>query len=127
MNIFSNLLSHFAATCQPKGSFFGLPTWYKYLDGQNVTDAALNTTSCTPIISSINDVWLIVLAIIDLLLRVAILAAIGFVLVGGVKFMVSQGQPDKIKSALTTLVNALIGLTIAVAAATLVSFVGGKF
>jgi ABC-type Fe3+ transport system permease subunit len=127
MNLFTYLYSQFAAACQPKGSFFGFPTWYKYLDGQNVTDGATNTTTCSPIIHGINDVWLIVLAIIDLLLRAAILAAVGFVLAGGVKFMVSQGQPDKIKSALTTLVNALIGLAIAVAAATLVSYVAGKF
>ncbi len=127
MLFFTNLLSRFAATCQPKGSFFGLPTWYKYLGGQTVTDDATQTTMCSPIFTGINDVWLIVLAIIDLLLRLAILAAVAFVVAGGIKFMVSQGQPDKIKSALTTLVNALIGLAIAVAAATLVSYVGGKF
>jgi ABC-type Fe3+ transport system permease subunit len=122
-------LVQFAATCRPKGSIFGFPTWYKYLDGQQVKSIDITGQTvrpCTPVLNGLDDVWKVVFAIIDLLLRIAILAAIGFVLAGGVKFMTSQGQPDKIKAAITTLINALIGLVIAVAAATAVAYIGGK-
>jgi hypothetical protein len=121
------LFNHFAVICHPQGSFFGLPTWYKYLEGQVVTDSALNITSCVPQVNSIDSVLLIGAAIIELLLRVAIFVSIGFVLVAGVRFMTSEGKPDKIKSSIGTLVNALIGLVVAVAAATIVSYVAGKF
>lgn len=130
MQFIHNLFSHLAAACSPNGSFFGLPTWYKYLEGQAVDSINITGQSvqaCSPIISGIGDVWKIVAAVIDMLLRVAILVAIGFVLFGGVKFMTSQGQPDKIKGAISTVSRALIGLIIAVGAATLVSYVAGKF
>lgn len=132
MQFITQFITQFAAgTCQPNGSFFGLPTWYKYLDGQNVTNFdpihGGQITSCAVVINGIGDVWLIVAAVIDILLRVAILASIAFVLIGGVKFMTSQGQPDKIKSSLSTVMNALIGLVISVAAATAISYVAGRF
>lgn len=67
---------------------------------------------------------LIALSIIDILLRVAALAAVVFVIIGGIKYTTSQGSPDGTKSALNTILNALIGLVIAMAATALVMFIG---
>lgn len=125
-NLISNSLVHFADSCDPnsgQGGFLGFPHWYQYLPGQ--TDAT--THQCLPQIQSINDVWLIVAAIIDILLRVASIAAIGFIIYAGIKFITSRGEPDKAKQARDTIWDALIGLVIAVAAAAIVSFVAGKF
>lgn len=113
--------TNFAAACQAPG-FFSFPTWYKYLDSFN--DAAGN---CTPRISGIADVWLIVAAIIEMLLRIGALAAVVFVLWGGIQFIISHGEPEKTSKAQSTIINALIGLVISVGAATVVSFVAGKF
>lgn len=110
----------FAKTCEG-GSFFGLPKWYKYLDGQG------SGVDCTPVISGINDIWLIILAIIEILLRVAILVAIGFMLYGGIKFITSRGNSDKINSARNTVQDALVGIIIAVAATAIISFIAGRF
>lgn len=129
-SILQNILNFAVVACRPKGTFFGLPTWYKYLQGQSVDNVDITGSvvqSCVPVINNLKDVWRIVFAIIDLLLRLAIIAAIGFVLAGGAKLMFSQGQPDKIKTSITMIVNAIIGLVIAVAAATVIGYIGSRF
>ncbi len=116
-------LSSFAAPCTAKGDFLGLfPTWYKYLD--SVTNAA---GVCSPKIGGINDLWLILAAVIEMLLRVAAIAALAFVVWGGIQFITSQGEPERTHKAQGTIINALIGLVISVGAATIVTFIAGKF
>ncbi len=124
-----SLLNIFAAACTPKGSFFGLPTWYKYLPGESTTDTTASppVTTCTAKIEHINDIWLVVAAIVDILLRLAALGAIVFVIYGGVSYIMSQGEPDKTKQARGTIINSLIGLVISVAAVTIISFLVGRF
>lgn len=112
-----SMLNNIAAACG-NPSFFGLGTWYKYL--QKTTDALGN---CTFTINNVNDYWLIGLGILDILLRLAALAAIVYVIYGGIQYIVSQGEPEKTKHALGTIMNAVIGLVIAVIAAALVAFI----
>lgn len=121
-NSFIDNVRFFAQAGDPcqGGSFFGFPAWYKYLRSSD-------PTICTPALDGINDIWLIVMAIIEILLRVAILAAIIYVLIGGFKFITSRDSPDKTANARHTVFDALIGLVIAVAATALVSFVAGRF
>lgn len=110
-------ITYFAAAC-PKPSFFGLPSWYEYIQNPN------DCTSVT--ITSINDIWLIVAAIIEILLRVAALAAIGFIIYGGFEYVTSQAEPDKTNRAKQTLINAVVGLLIAISAAVIVNFIAGS-
>jgi hypothetical protein len=126
-----NSLHNFAAACGG-GSFFGFPPWYKYLDGKNSTVTSIidNSTGvpvCTPVINSINDFWLIGLAVIEILLRVGMLAAVFFVVYAGIKYTNSRGNPDKIESAKKTLVDAIAGLVITIIATGVVSFIGKSF
>lgn len=130
----TNLITTFAATsptsgtCKPSGgSFLGFPTWYKYLDGVEVPVGDGTITDCVIKITHINDTWLIVAAIIELLLRLGALIAIGIVIAGGVQYITSEGQPDKLSKALKTIINAAIGLALTVASAGIVSFVAGRF
>lgn len=121
------LFQNFAQTCQPKGNFLGVfPTWYKYLGGKTVADASTGLSQCIPEINGLNDVWLIVAAVTDMMLRIAVLVAIGFVIAGGIKYMSSQGIPDKTAKARDTIVQAVIGLVLALAASTLLTFVAGR-
>jgi hypothetical protein len=121
-----HFLTHFAldgAACDPSaGGFLAFPRWYQYLPG--VKDAA---GGCLPQITALTDIWLVVAAIIDILLRFASILAVGIIIYGGVKFIMSQGEPDQTKQARETIFNALIGLAIAVAASFVVSFVAGQF
>jgi len=125
------VLQRFAASCDPAGtSFFKLTPWYAYLDGE--TDAL---GKCVPVVFIRDEsgrvvssnIWLIVLAVIDSLIKIAALVAVGFVIYGGIQFMLSHGEPDKTNEARNTIINALVGLVIAMIAASIVSFIGSRF
>lgn len=112
-----------ATSCDLKGGgFFGFPTWYKYLKGYT-EDAANN---CAPRIDGINDVWLIGLAILEILIRFAALAAIVFVVYGSFRLIYSRGNPEKINEARNTIVDALVGLIISVVAIVVIMYLGKR-
>lgn len=105
------------------GGFFGLPAWYSYLPG--TIDP--QTHQCIPQFSNINDTWLVVAAIIEMLLRVAAIVAVFMVIFGGVTYTTSQGNPEATSKAKNTIMYALIGLLISISAALLVTFVAHSF
>lgn len=120
-------LSLFAKTCAEYGGslpdrVYGIPTWYKYLESADVNG------KCSPVVdlpdSAQQVVIAILLAVFDILIFFAGLIAVIFVIVGAVQFITSQGEPDKIKNARTTIMNALIGLVIVVTSTILVNVIG---
>lgn len=115
----TSLLTHFAA-CTPS-KLAWLPTWYKYLP-QDTSDK----TRCTVTFNPANgaDIGKILLAIVDILLRIGAIVAIGYVIYGGIQYILSQGEPDKISGARQTITNAIIGLVIAMLATGIVTLVG---
>ena len=114
-------VTNFGAACQPGGSFLGLPTWYKYLDGET------SGAECNVRIDGVNDLWLVVIALIEIMIRVAVLVAIGYIIYGGIKYILARGNPEKITEARVTIQDALIGLAIAIVAVALVNFIGNRF
>ncbi len=122
MNLIHKLLvtQHFA--CTPSGgSIFGFPTWYHYLHGTNTSG------TCSPQLTSLSDIWLIVAAVIEILLRVAGIAAVGIIIYAGIQYTTSRGNPEQTSRAMRTMLGAAIGLAICVLSAALVSFVAGRF
>lgn len=115
-------LTHFAAGCGYSG-FFGLKPWYYYLDTNGDCSIKSFNVLGGPAGSDFN---LIALAILDDLLRIAALVAVGFVIYGGIQYVMSQGSPDQTGKAQQTIINALVGLGISIIAAALVSFLGSK-
>ncbi len=113
-------IAYFAVDCSKGGNFLGFPTWYHYLQSTEVNGL------CSPQITGLSDVWLIVAAVIEILLRVAAIVAVIFIIYGGVSYIMSQGEPDKTSRARATITDALIGLMIAVASAAIVSFIAGS-
>ena len=119
--------SYFAAPAHCSTSFFGIPTWYKYLPDNNFdSDCTINKNFQLLGNGSNSGLLLIVLALVDILLRVAALVAVAFVIIGGFKYMTAQGEPAGVKSATQTLVGALVGLVIAIIATAVVSFIGNR-
>lgn len=108
-------------TCRP--TFFGLKPWYYYLELDGKTCEVKNFT----LLGAKSSVLLIILAIIDDLLRLAGIVAVGYVIYAGIRYVTSQGSPEETNKAKTTLLNALIGLVIAMIAIGLVAFIGNKF
>lgn len=122
--IFGAKLSDVSDVCE-QGSFLDFPRWYKYLDINTPTIDGEQV--CSPAVNGLSDVWLIALAVVEILLRIAIIVAVVFVLIGGIKFILARGNPDKISNARTAVQDALIGLVIAISATALVSFIAGRF
>lgn len=126
--LLSPLTQNFAAACG-KSTFLGLIPWYQYLT--IVKDSTTNSCSITNfdgghVLGGQSAFLLIGLAILDDLIRIAAFVAVGFVIYGGIQYITSQGAPDATNKARQTIINALIGLTLAVMAAALVSFIGGR-
>jgi len=115
------LFEHFGAAC-PGGNFLFFPPWYKYLPSNGYDPSGM----CTPKINGLNDIWLVAAAVLEILLRVATLAAIGFIIFGSFEYITSQGEPDKTSKARSTIVNAAIGLVIAIMATAIINFVAGR-
>lgn len=106
-------LTNFARNCD--GGL--LPTWYKHLETDSRTCEIQNFTFP-------NDLPPILLGVVEILLRIGVFAAVGFVIYGGFLYMTSQGEPDKAASARKTIINAVIGLVIGLLATGAVSFIG---
>jgi hypothetical protein len=119
--MFKGILSHFAAPCVTSDpNFFDLPTWYRYLEKETINGR------CEIVNFGFEDIPLIGLALIDIGLRIAALVAIGYIIYGGIQFVVAQGEADKTKKARQTIINALIGLVIALFATAIVTFIGSS-
>ncbi len=110
--------------CQPTQSILGFPTWYQYLDGEEVQG------KCSPVIytdnpdesSSLNALP-IGLAIFDIAMTVAGLVAVVMVFVGSIRYILTLGEPARASSAQNTVINALVGLVIILIASRVVAFI----
>jgi hypothetical protein len=131
-----------AAVAGCKKTFFGLVPWYQYMTGEFFSTSAptssqgdpcaikcfnlFNQTVANDCGQKNSDVPGVLLAVIDDLLRVAGLAAIAFVLVGAFQLVTSQGNAEETVKARSTILNALIGLALAMVAIAFISFIGSK-
>ena len=108
-------------------SFLGLTSWYHYLPASDF-DGNCNIkhfhflSGATPG----GDISLILLAVVDDLLRIAGIAAVGFVVYGAIQYIASQGSPEATAKAQSTIINALIGMAVAVASIAFISFLANK-
>jgi hypothetical protein len=103
-------------------SFLFFPTWYRGLD----CDADANGNISINIgqgSDPAKTIFTIALNVVDILLRLVGILAVGFVIYGGIRDITSQGEPEKAKQALDTILKAVIGMVIAMIAAVAVSFI----
>lgn len=106
-------------------SFFGLLPWYRYLQLDPKTCDVINF-NLLPGGGQQSDLLLIMLAVVDDLLRIAGLVAVGFIIYASISFITSQGNPEDTARARGTAINAIIGLVVAIVAVVFVSFIGNK-
>jgi hypothetical protein len=123
--MWSSILNYFAANCST-GNFFNFPSWYKYLASKMQVNSATGRCELRDMTNQefIQSLPLIILAFVDIALRIAAFVAIAYVIWGGIQFITAQGESDKTKRARQTIINALIGLVIAMVATGIVNFVG---
>lgn len=65
--------------------------------------------------------------VFNIVLALAGAVAVAFVVFGGIKYMLSQGEQNEIKQAKDTILYALVGIVVVVISFILVNFVIGKF
>lgn len=117
----------FAAEKCKENDFFGLIPWWHYLDGSRFTNCDITGFRVLPKGEGYpSDVPLVLLAVIDDLLRIAAIVAVAFVLVGAIQMITSQGNPEDTSKARSSIINALIGLAVAIIAAAFVNFLGNS-
>jgi hypothetical protein len=116
-------------TCDKSGSFLGLIPWYHYLPNPSLQangDCSIRTFNFLSTSGHPSDIPLVLLAVVDDLLRIAGLVAVGFIIYGAFQYVGSQGNPEHTSKAQGTIINALIGLVIAIASVAFVGFLGNK-
>jgi len=105
--------------CEGNASITILPKWYRYLnphwgdpDGSGPEGESCVLDAVFP--SAIPAILLAVFGIISVV----------FITYGGFQYLITTGEPDKAKNARTTIINALVGLMIAIFATVIVNLVG---
>lgn len=107
--------------------FFGLVPWYEYLKDRIDSQCNIRDFNILPgAHGSATDIPLVLAAVVDDLLRIAGVVALAFVLVGAIRYVYSQGDPESTAKAQETLVNALIGLVVALIGVAFVNFLGKR-
>ena len=113
-----------AAADPCKKSFLGFPSWAEYLTFH--TDPAGNQCIISTNTAYGNPAILIALAILDILIRLSGLVAVFFVAYGGINLTNSQDSPDQVAGARKTILNAVIGLAIALLASQIIKFIAAQ-
>ena len=108
-----------AGTCN--SHFLGLPAWYDNLP----KDSNCNIKSPSGDAEIKAYVWAIVFNIVGLIMGLIGYLAVGFVMWGGIQYMIAQGDPGKVAKGKKTITNAVIGLIIAMSASILSGAISG--
>lgn len=118
-----------ADACGDKGRILTLKPWYYGLmkddcSGMKNTVVAKDTAGKGEITMA-SFITRIVLTIVEDLLHIAGYVAVGFIMFGGFTYLTSGGAPDRAAAGQKTVLNAVIGLVVAMAAIGLINFIGG--
>lgn len=110
-----------ADTCNSENglAIIAIKPWYSGVCKTGTNDVEIKTIP--------DDIIVIALNVLSIAFQLAGYAAVGLVIWGGIKYVLSNGDSSKIASAKTTIQNALIGLLIVLAAVTLVDYVTGLY
>lgn len=98
-------------------TFLGIPAWYNGLAADGDCTISPNSNAENGLSSFI---WRIALNLVEAILRIVGYATVGFIIYGGYKYMISAGSPDGMTAARKTILNAVIGLVISIAAVAIV-------
>lgn len=109
-----------AAHCELEqvDTLLGFPRWYRGLQVDS---------DCHPVFTNLDEIWMVVANVLDILLRLSAILAVVFIIYGGIRYIVSQGNSDQLQAAKQIITYAVIGLVLALLASTIVGFIAGRF
>lgn len=103
------------------GFLLTLPAWYNGLaEGPNCEVKNPGTGEGLS-----NFIWLIALNVVEMILQLVGYIAVGFIIFGGYKYMISAGSPDGMVKARKTITNAIVGLVISIFSVAIVKVIAG--
>lgn len=108
----------------PNQKFLTFPAWYR-----GVVDSECNIKSPSdPEFGGFGGfIWRIGLNLVEIILHLVGYAAVALMIYGGYKYMLSTGSPEGMVAARKTILNAVIGLVISIAAIAIVNTVARGF
>lgn len=109
-----------SAECTGNNSIPIIPKWYKYIPRHFDS----RTQSCILDAEFPTSIPAVLLAVFEIILRIAGMLAVIFIVYGGFQYLITTGEPDKAKNARTTIINALVGLMITILSTAIVNLVG---
>ena len=114
----------FAQTaCDKKGTIITLKPWYYGLTEEVGGKCQIKSPGSTAAEQQ-KFTTRIILTVIEDLLQIAAYVTVAFIIMGGFKYMTSSGSPDQAAKAMKTIINAVIGMVVALGSVALVNFVG---
>jgi hypothetical protein len=106
---------YLAATCNESGGL--IPDLY----------GGLRDSDCEIKINGLMDLLRVIANVIQILLRISSILAVIFIIIGGIMYITSIGDPSRTQRAKETITYAVIGLIISIAAYGIVAFVSRSF
>lgn len=100
-----------------------MPAWYNGLTEGGGDNCRIKSPTEAGGISKF--IWTIALNIIEMILHIVGYIAVGFIIFGGYKYMISAGSPDGMVKARKTITNAIVGLLISIFSIAIVNLISG--
>lgn len=111
------------SACDKKGTIITLKPWYYGLTEEVDGKCQIKSPGSTADEQQ-KFTTRIILTVVEDLLQVAAYVTVAFIIFGGFKYMTSAGSPDQAAKAMKTILNAVIGMVVALGSIALVNFVG---
>lgn len=113
-----------AAACS-EDRFLGIPPWYRGLTETNTRTTPVSCTIVSPAnVGGLNAfIWKIVLNVVEMAIVATTYLTIFFLLYGGFLFITGGNNPSQIEKGRKTILNAVIGLVLCIAAIALTNLI----
>lgn len=103
-----------AACTDADPNFLSFPTWYR---GLTCNNGVIEIDSISKAVVTVG------FNIVDIVLRLLSLVAIGFIIYGGIQYLIARGEPGNVAKAKSTITRAVVGLIIGIASSAIVGFI----
>lgn len=94
---------------------------------ETVTNPSTKEVTHQVSINALTDIYILIGNVIKILLSFVGLLSVIFIVVGGIFYILSTGDPSRIQRAKSIITNAIIGLIISLVSFAAVTFIAGAF
>ena len=115
----------FPSKCGRGNGTLPFPRWYKYLGSEGSgKDCRVVLIKSGDDIDIVKNGGAIALAILEIMTTIAGLVAAGYMIFGSFQYIMSQGSPEGLRGAKSTITNAVIGFIIILLSIAIIQFLG---